>query len=384
MDQIKIAIVHPQLVAGGGSEAPLLWTAEALKENYIIYLITMGEVNLNRLNDCYGTNIYENEVKIISIPIPVLFKNRFDALRSYRLARFCKNKSSDFDLMISTYNVMDFGRKGIQYISDFSFADRSRRTFEPAPKGVKRIFYQESPFRWMYLKLGEILARTSKDGWKRNLTIANSDWSGKIMKENYGIETKTIYPPVANKFPDIPWNEREDGFVVLARLSPEKRIEKIVEILESMRKKGQNIHLHILGRLDDIVYTKRLKDFCDNKRNWISFEGLVVGNEKLEFIAKHKFSISGRENEPFGIAVAEAVKAGCITWVPNGGGQTEIVNHPNLIYQSVDDAANKIDKILKSDVMQEQLREHLSKQAEKFSTEKFTKEIRNIVIQFFE
>jgi glycosyltransferase involved in cell wall biosynthesis len=386
MSQHKIAIIHPQLKEGGGSEARPLWIAEALKKDYDVSIITMGKLDLNLFNEFYRTNLNLGEIRLIEIPIPSLFRKRFDALRAYRLARFCKNKSSEFDLMISTYNVMDFGKRGIQFIADFSFDDNLRREFDTTYKGVKGFFYKSSPLRSFYLMLGKILAGTynDKDGWKRNLTIANSDWSGKIMKENYGIETKTIYPPVVGEFADVPWNEREDGFVVLARLSPEKRIEKIIEILENVKKRGWNIHLHILGKLDDSDYIKGLKLLCEKNKEWIFLESLVVGKEKIEFIVKHKFSISGRVNEPFGIAIAEAVKAGCIIWVPNGGGQTEIVSYPNLIYESVEDAVNKIDKILKSDIMQVQLREHLSKQAQKFSTERFMSEIREVVNQFIE
>ena len=177
MNRSKIAIIHPRLIEGGGSEAPALWTAEALKDDYDVYLISMGNINFDRLNKYYGTSLNSGQIKIIIIPIPYLFKNRFDALRGYRLARFCKQRASEFDLIISTYNVMDFGRKGIQYISDFSFNDRLRQTFYPSDKGKKWKFYHPSPFRWMYLKLSKILAGTSKYGWKRNITIANSDWS---------------------------------------------------------------------------------------------------------------------------------------------------------------------------------------------------------------
>jgi glycosyltransferase involved in cell wall biosynthesis len=384
MSRHKIAIIHPRLIVSGGSEARPLWISEALKKDYDVSIITMGKIELNRLNESYGTNLNLGEIKLIEIAIPSFFKNRFDALRGYRLAKFCKKNASKFDLMISTYNVMDFGTKGIQFIADFSFDDRQRQQFHPVQKGFKGLFYQSSPFRWLYLSFGKILAGISKDGWKRNLTIANSNWSGKIMKEVYGIETQTIYPPVVSEFPDVPWDKREDGFVVLARLSPEKRIEKVIKILENVRKKGQNIHLHILGKLDDSDYVKGLKLLCEKNKEWISLEGLVVGKEKLELIAQHRFSISGRENEPFGIAVAEMVKAGCIVWVPNTGGQVEIVNNPALIYDSVDDAVNKIDKVLKSNEMRVELQEHLAKQAEKFSTERFKKEIKNLVYEILQ
>jgi len=173
MNQAKIAIIHPQLKEGGGSEAQTLWAAEALKNDYDVYLITMGSPDLMRLNECYGTDLNPSDINIIKIPIPFLFKNRFDALRSYRLARFCKHISSEFDLMISTYNLMDFGRKGIQFIGDFSFDDRLRQAFDPAPKDLKGLFYKQSPFRWMYMKLGKILASTSQDGWKINYDVSS-------------------------------------------------------------------------------------------------------------------------------------------------------------------------------------------------------------------
>jgi glycosyltransferase involved in cell wall biosynthesis len=377
----KIGIAHPRL-GRGGSEARPLWISEALKKDYDVSIITMGKIELNRFNKSYGTNLNLGEIRLIEIPIPSLFKKRFDALRSYRLARFCKQHASEFDLMISTYNLMDFGRRGIQFIADFSFDDKLRQKFHPVQKGFKGLFYQASPLRWMYLKLSKILSGTSPNGWEKNLTIANSNWSGKIMKENYGIETKTIYPPVASKFPDIPWDKRENGFVVLTRLSPEKRIEKVIEILEKARERENNIHLHILGKLDDSAYARSLKLLCKKNKEWISLESLVVGKKKLEFVAQHKFGISGCENEAFGIAVAEAVKAGCIVWVANTGGQVEIVNHPDLIYDSVEDAVNKIEQVLNDNALQIELREHLVKQAAKFSTERFMREIREIVQQF--
>ncbi len=382
MDRPKIAIIHPCLIVGGGSESKALWMLETLKDNYEVFLLTMGRVNLNVFNEGYGTNLKRDEIKIISIPIPYLFRKRFDALRGYRLARFCRKVASDFDLIISTYNTMDFGQRGIQCIADFSFDDRLRRAFHATLKGLNSLFYRASPARSIYLKLANILAGDSKDGWKRNLTVANSDWTGKVMKEAHGIDSVTIYPPVASEFPDIPWDKREDGFVCLARLVPEKRIDRIIEILERVREKGWNIHLHILGRLDDSEYARNLRELCEKNREWIFVEGLMIGHKKLEFVAQHKYSLSGRDKEPFGIAVAEAVKAGCIVWVPNGGGQVEIVNHPSLIYDSVEDAVNKIDKVLKNSALQVDLQKHLVKQAGKFSVERFTSEIREVVHQF--
>jgi len=382
LNRPKVAIVHPQFIEGGGSEAPALWAAQALKDNYNVSIISMGKIDLDSLNKCYGTNLSSGEINTIAIPIPLLFKNRFDALRGYRLIKYCKHHASEYDLMISSYNVMDFGKKGIQYISDFSFEDRLRRAFDSKPKKLKSLFYRASPFRTLYLQLGLILGGTSKDGWKKNLTISNSNWSGKIMKEYYGIETKTIFPPVVNEFPDIPWDSREEGFVCIGRLVPEKKIEQLIEILRRVREKGWNIHLHVIGTLNDSDYVKELQKLCRDNIGWIVMEGAMFGQEKAIFLSKHKFGIHGREREPLGIAVAEMVKAGCITFVPSEGGQAEIVDHDALTYDGIDDAVTKIDQVLRKDQKQNILRDHLKKQGQQFSVSNFMDGIKASVNQF--
>jgi len=92
--------------------------------------------------------------------------------------------------------------------------------------------------------------------------------------------------------------------------------------------------------------------------------------------------ISAHPIEPFSISAAEMIKAGCIVWVLKRDGQTEIVNHPLLIYSNVEDVVNKIEKVFKDETLQVELREHLAKQAERFSTERFKVEIKSIVRQF--
>ena len=53
------------------------------------------------------------------------------------------------------------------------------------------------------------------------------------------------------------------------------------------------------------------------------------------------------KNEHFGIAVAEMMQAGCITFIHDSGGQTEIVNLRELRYQTKEEAIEKIIQVLK-------------------------------------
>ena len=60
-------------------------------------------------------------------------------------------------------------------------------------------------------------------------------------------------------------------------------------------------------------------------------------------MATHRYGIHGMREEHFGMAPAEMARAGCIVWVPRGGGQMEIVGRePVLMYDSEDDAVEKI------------------------------------------
>lgn len=381
MSKLKVAIVHPFLKTSGGSEARALWIAEALEEAYDVTLLTMGTPNLEALNAYYGTHLTLDQIHILSFPIPRIFKYRFDALRSYKLNKYCKQKSQDFDLMISTYNVMDFGRRGIQFIADFSFYDRLRHLLHPKT-GFLKFFYKRSPLRWAYLILSKILSGTCERGWKRNLTVANSRWCGKIISESLGIKTQVLYPPVVGNVPCIDWLDKRNGFIAMGRLVPEKGFNTVIEILKSVRQKGHNIHLHILGPVDDRKYSRQLSALVRENEGWVFLEGQKSGSEKMEFIARHKYGISGCGNEAFGIAVAEMVKAGNIVFVPNGGGQTEIVDHPELIYDDVKKAVQKIDHVLGDNMLQADLLKHLNLQRNKFSVEIFQSKVKELVHNF--
>jgi glycosyltransferase involved in cell wall biosynthesis len=184
------------------------------------------------------------------------------------------------------------------------------------------------------------------------------------------------------EFPKISTEEKEFGFVCIGRISSEKRIERIIHILSQIRDRGHRIHLHIIGDLNWTVYGKKIQKLCRNNRDWISAEGSCYGEKKQRILTGHDYGIHACQGEAFGIAVAEMVKAGCIVFVPNEGGQAEMVNHPSLVYSSVEDAVKKIDTVLCQSGLQASLRNHLSKQGQRFSADHFKKGLRRAVEEF--
>jgi hypothetical protein len=75
-------------------------------------------------------------------------------------------------------------------------------------------------------------------------------------------------------------------------------------------------------------------------------------------------------------------RAGCIVWVARGGGQMEIVGRePALMYGNEDEAVEKIVNTLGDPVEQQRLRMGLTA-TDRFSTQHFVAQVRDIVANF--
>lgn len=377
MAKEKIGILHPKL-ARGGSEARALWILDALKDEYEVSLITGGKVDIQQLNKYYGTNLDPKEFSVIQVPLPFFLRKteKFAALRGRLIQRYCQKIAPKFNLLISTYNPCDFKKRAIQFVADFSFDEELP---DIVPKNWKRWYHRDTFLRKSYLNFCDWISPLSLEFWRRDSIVANSRWTAELIREKYGINAQVIYPPVIGNFPDIPYEERENGFVCIGRMVPEKRIDTIIKILGRIRKKGHDIHLHIIGGVGRDSYGRFLKKIFRKHQEWIFSEGWLDEKEKKEIITKHRFGISACKNEAFGITVAEMVKGGCIVFVPNGGGQTEIVEHTTLIYEDIEDAVRKIEKVINNSDLQDKLQKHLLIQGQKFSAENFKKGIKNMI-----
>ncbi len=379
----KVLLVQPSLQPPGGAPVVAAWIIEALKRENAISVLTWTPMYLASINRYCGTSLSASDFTVHRInpiarylinliPLPIGF------LKISLLLRLCKMIKDDYNVIITANNETDCGCRGIQYI-------HFPRVYLPRPDlGPGR---RHVPLAWInaYYRLCLRISGFSFARMKQNLTLVNSDWTGAKVRERHGIEAMTVYPPVPGVFPEVPWEDRENGFVCIGRIAPEKELEKTIDILAAVRSRGWDIHLHIIGSKENSRYYERILQRRQENASWIFLEENLSREELLSLVSRHRYGIHGRGEEHFGIAVAELMRAGCLVFVPRGGGQVEIVGgDERLLYGTPEEAVAKIVQAMSEPVVQRSLRNYLKSRKELFSTEQFMRRIQELVRDFGE
>jgi len=364
-----------------------MWALEALKHDYRVALIAGGTIDLTALNNFYGTSIRADECETVELKLPwPLAKVEWgSALRGAFVSRSMRNHLDTFDVLISAYNIADFGRPAIHHLADFSWDETLRRRLDPSPAGLRKLLHEVAPLRSVYLAFVRAVARAPKESFREvGLVLANSDWSRTTLRERHGIDSALLYPPLPIRIGAVSAQRSQRRFVSLGRIYPEKRIEMMIQIIETVRSRGHDLSLHIIGDVRETAYGREIERLCSAKGRWIVLEGRRFGDSKMRLLAESAFGIHARQGEAFGIAVAEMMAAGCIPFVPREGGPAEIVDHEALLYDDHNDAVEKILAVLNQETLRETLTGHLRRQAEMFSNEHFISGLRAAVKGFLE
>ncbi len=155
-----------------------------------------------------------------------------------------------------------------------------------------------------------------------------------------------LHPPLAGSFPRLPWEQRADAFLAIGRLAPEKRYETIVAILQEVRRRGHAVRLTIAALDDSPAHTRALGEVFARHASWITVHHNLERTALLALVAHHRYAIHANPREPFGMAVAELAAGGCLVFAPNRGGVSDIVRDPRLRFATVQEAVDKICRVL--------------------------------------
>ncbi len=366
----KVALVHDFLTSYGGAESVLKEFGEMYPDAPVYTMIQDKKVL-----DEFGENWFSKRGLETSFlqKAPKFFKKRKKFLLPFMTVAPETYNLRDFDLVISSSGAFS---KGIVV----------------KPKTI-HVCYMHSPMRYVWDWYHDYLEENKLKGkikfftrfvlnyvrmWDRSsaqrpdFLIANSNYTARRIKKYYRRDSKVIYPPV--EINDIkPQKENKGYFMLVARLSPYKRIDVVIRAFQKL-----DLPLVIVGEGGQ---RKELEELIVQGKN---FKIKLVGWKKREELVKlyqnaRAFVFAAEED--FGIVAVEAMAGGKPVLALKRGGLKEIVkeNVSGLFFDEpvmelVADAVRRfINKEKEFDF------EMIRKESEKFSVERFRREFHEYV-----
>lgn len=373
-----VAVAHTDLMAKGGAEAVAMNALEALQSDHEVTLLTLADPDFAALNDYFRTDVSGVAVRTADLERGLLdrLEDATDLtlynLRNALLNRFVAALSDRVDVVVSTDNELSVPGPLVQYVHTPRFARLV----------VSKHVGEDSFLDHAYDRLSYRIGGYDAEQIRGSRLLTNSSWMADVVQDAYGVRPAVVHPPVDTRgFDPRPWEERERGFLTVGRLARYKNVEDNIEIVDRVRDRGHDVHLHLVGPAYDRGYYERLAELAA-ERPHVTLDGEVSRERLVELVCTHRYGLHGKRNEHFGMVVAEFVAGGALPFVPNNGGQRDIVNgRRELTYDTVDGAVDRIDRVLSDAALQEELLTDPAQVERRFGRERFHREMHAAVRQ---
>ncbi|WP_408957576.1 glycosyltransferase family 4 protein [Natrinema sp. 74] len=368
----RIAVAHTDPMAKGGGEGVCMTVLEALQRDHDVQLFALTRPDFGELNRYFNTDVE---------PVPVR-KARWAAsalelvdlplynLRNALLSRHVARHRDAFDLVVSTDNELAVEPPAIQYVHTPRFGRlvTSKRVGE------------DSFVDHLYDRLSYRLGGYDADRLRESSLLTNSRWMATVVQDVYDVRPRVVHPPVDTAgFEPRPWDARENGFVTVGRLARYKNVEETIRIVDGVRTRGHDVHHHVVGPSYDPDYRRELEAMAA-ARDYVTLEGELPREELVDLCCTHRYGLHGKRGEHFGMAVAELVAAGAIPFVPDNGGQRDIVDRrEELLFGTPAEAVAKIDRVLSEPELRRDVRLEPDCVEARFGRDRFREEIRTVV-----
>jgi alpha-1,2-mannosyltransferase len=348
---VRVAVFNAHVGLAGGGELVALNMVKALEEEgYSVDLVTYRfvvedvERGFKLLTPGYEPG------KPVVYDAPPLVKllgvgGRFIRLRRLLLVNdFLKKNRDRYDLIIDTSSNMPT-KTDIVYVH--------------YPTILRTI--DKSGLHWtLYDKLVEYSSKRLLG--KPKLVLCNSSWTAKKFRRAYSMDlnVEVLHPPVdVEFFRKASSSNKENIIVTVSRFTPEKNMEKIVEVAGRLREFK---FIMIGGRAK---YSEPVIDNINRKIRELGANNIELlfnmPRDKLrEILGIAKYYLHPPFPEHFGISVVEAMSAGCIPIVyRDGGAWHDVVSRVSDIlgYSDISEVPGIIRKIDENPALYNKLRE---------------------------
>jgi glycosyltransferase involved in cell wall biosynthesis len=354
---------------GGANKVAVTIADELSKLGEDINLVTLYRPNLQKIYHQWKIDLSKIKISYFRIPFGLGKSMIFSYSIFYPFIVKMFNKYKP-DQVIFNDDVIDPLNKINVRIIQYNHFSLSLfiQYFPGGISGIKRKIYEK-------------LLKNSK---KADIIIANSSETARRIRKAWKREdVKIIFPPV-DTFQFKPHEKKKNIVVVLARFLPYKNFEDAIKACNLSETKPK---LYLIGFENSRSYLKRLIKLAKEYRYKEIFFFTNVPSEKVsELLSKAKIVVHPCKVEPFGIAIVEAMSAGCVPIVYKSpwGPWYDIVDKGNygLGYETIDELAAKIDEVIIDEKKFKFLSRIAMERAKKFDTEIFRKNIRKFLLKF--
>lgn len=353
---MNVIVAHISLNSAGGGELVCLSLIRVLrKAGNRVTLVTVDKTDWSYLRKIFGEIAFPDREFYLLCSMP---KTYFIMLHSvllltfYFAELFFSRLLRKGDLLISTC-----GEK-INSIADIVYVNG-------IPLRCASFLFDVGIKRKCYGRLYDLLLRVI-DRFNSSLVIANSKFNKRVIRRCMNRDAWVVYPPVnIQKFMHAEkGRDRENTVVAVSRFLPEQNLDYIPKLAKSVQNSNFLIigpsgatSKRTLGELNEMIAKFAVKD-----------QVKIVTNQPLsrllEALSTAKVFLRTQPCDPFGMAVVEAMAAGCVPVVPKTGGPWfDILDQEQgkygYAYSNLKEAAEEINTLMND----ERLRIEISRRA---------------------
>lgn len=344
----RIALTFPILKFFGGAELTTIKIANYLSKKNKIDLIVCGK------------NINENIQKLINKDVNIITLESKILTLNYLISKviifaqcyiifFLRDKK--YDKIISTSGELPHKNKVYQLIH---FPFYSLNILDYFSLGTKFYEFHKIIFRFVAIYLCRVLFNINRHSLSQNITFANSKWSSEKYSSIYNIQKNVFHNYLTftlKKVPDIKFEDfetKKDNFIVLGRVTKDKKIHDSIKVFEAICTKTNNFKLKliIIGPTPDKKYLEKCKKLVKNLN--VEFTGFISDQIKEEILLNSKYGLHLFNNEHFGMAPCEMQNNNLLVFVYKNGGVIEFINNYDQQFINYKELIVKISNVLNS------------------------------------
>jgi glycosyltransferase involved in cell wall biosynthesis len=366
---MRIIVVHPRMsVMGGGERVAIHSIKEALREGHEVYLAT-EEFDLDNFEDFFGVQDLFKNVRLLTYPPfqPIIRRAVLYQRLAYHQLRMRKivSKNRAFDLILNTAEVANQPTARLPSIEYCYFPDYFSHLESDGLTGLWQLYYWPAKI-FYHNRVGHV-----------DRLLAVSDFTRQFVRERWRRNSTTLYPPCPVDLYDNLRIPKQDLAITVGRIAPEKRMGIFLEIARRIPA----VDFAIVGSIS----TERRSYYESLRAEAPSNVSFIVSplRKVREVLGRAKVYIHTALNEHFGIAIVEAMSAGCVPVVHNSGGPTEIVSHDvGYRWTSIGEAAEQVSMIIENDDLQKEKSRAAAVRAELFGPNQFESGIGKVIRQY--